>query len=488
MTSRAKSSNQLAAAVLRSDLYSFVQAAFPIVAGQQAFLPNWHIEAMTYALERILRGEITRLIITVPPRSLKSICASVALPAFALGQDPTRKFICVSYAQSLAEKHANDCRVLMQSSMYRRLFQTRISPVKDTQQEFTTTAGGFRLTTSVGGTLTGRGGNFIILDDPLKPQDAHSELARKNVPQWFSNTLLSRLDNKAKDAIVVVMQRLHVDDLVGYLQDQEKWTHLCLAAIAEVEQRIPLGPHRWHTRKPGELLHPEREPLSILEELKRGMGSLDFAAQYQQSPVLAGGNLIKRDWFPVFDDPPRPKPGDRVVVSWDTALSADELSSYSACVVLQARGERVYVLEVFRDRLEYPELKRKVLEFHRRWRSYTNNYALLIEKMGSGMSLFQDLRQNNIHPVGIRPKEDKIIRMNAHTARIEAGSVYLPRKAYWLDDFMQELLAFPASRHNDQIDAFSQALTFVFNRSGHEFPLLGCGPKVFVGGVEWSAP
>jgi hypothetical protein len=154
--------------LLRTDLYLFLQAAFPIVAAQGQFLCNWHVEAMTYALYRVLIGEIKRLIITVPPRTLKSICASVALPAFALGRDPTCKFICVSYAQGLAEKHANDCRALMHSPMYQRVFQTRISPQKDTQLEFATTAGGYRLATSVGGTLTGRGGNFIILDDPLK--------------------------------------------------------------------------------------------------------------------------------------------------------------------------------------------------------------------------------------------------------------------------------------------------------------------------------
>ncbi len=290
MTRRVGSPDILAAAVLRNDFYSFVQAAMPIVASQQKLLPNWHIEKMTYDLSRVLSGETKRLIITVPPRSLKSICASVALPAFALGHDPTRRFICVSYAQTLAEKHANDCRALMQSPMYRRVFRTRIGSSKDTQQEFATTAGGYRLATSVGGTLTGRGGNFIILDDPLKPQDAYSESARSSLTQWYCNTLLSRLDNKAEDAIVVVMQRLHVDDFVAYLLDQQGWTHLNLPAIAESEQRVQLGPQRYHVRAPGEVLHPERDSLLVLEQLKKDMGSMDFSAQYQQAPVPEGGN------------------------------------------------------------------------------------------------------------------------------------------------------------------------------------------------------
>ena len=143
--------------------------------------------------------------------------------------------------------------------------------------------------------MTGRGGNFINLDDPLKPQDAYSELARNNLIQWYSNTLLSRLDNKATDAIAVVMQRLHVDDFVAHLLDQGGWPHLNLPAVAERKEQVQLGPHRWHRREPGEVLHPQRESLSVLDELKRNMGSIDFGAQYQQTPVPEGGNLIKTE-------------------------------------------------------------------------------------------------------------------------------------------------------------------------------------------------
>src|SRR5262245_1900824 len=277
---------RLVRGALRDDFYSFVQASFPIVTPGASFSPNWHIEAMAYALSRVLNGEIKRLIITVPPRSLKSICASVAFPAYVLGHDPTRQIICVSYAEKLAGKHANDCRALMRSPLYGRLFpKTRISSAKDTELEFATTLGGNRLATSVGGTLTGRGGNIIVIDDPMKPQDAYSEAARESVKDWYSNTLLSRLDDKTKDAIVVVMQRLHLDDLVGHLLQQDGWTHLNLPAIAEWEQSVPLGPARSHLRRTGDLLHPNRESRAVLDELKRSMGSLDFAAQYQQEPV-----------------------------------------------------------------------------------------------------------------------------------------------------------------------------------------------------------
>ena len=450
---------RLVRAILREDLYSFIQATFPIVSPGTPFASNWHIEAIAYQLSRVIEGEINRLIITVPPRSLKSICASVALPAFILGHEPTRRIICVSYAEGLARKHANDCRAIMRSDLYRRLFpNTRISSGKDTELEFATTLGGYRLATSVGGTLTGRGGGLIIVDDPLKPQDAYSEAARQSAQQWFANTLISRLDNKTNGAIVVVMQRLHVDDLVGHLLEQEGWTHLDLPAISDTEHQILLGPGRSHRRRPGDVLHAEREPREVLDTLKAAMGSMDFQAQYQQQPVAEGGNLIKWNWFPLYDQPPVRQAGDRIVISWDTAMSSKELSSYSACVVLQVKGETAYVRDVIRNRLEYPDLKRKVIEVHRQWRNSCNRCELVIENKGSGMSLIQDLKREGIHPIPVDPEGEKIMRMNAQTARIEAGSVLLPRRAPWLDEFRHELLAFPAGRYSDQVDAFSQAL------------------------------
>ena len=193
----------------------------------------------------------------------------------------------MSYAEGLARKHANDFRAVTRSPLYQRLFpNTRISAAKDTELEVMTTARGFRYATSVGGTLTGRGGNLLILDDPLSSQDAHSERARESLKQWYANTLLSRLDNKAEDAIVVVTQRLHVDDLVGHLLEPGGWTVLSLPAIAEVEQVVPLGPERDHHRKVGELLHPEREPRWALEKLKHSMGSVDFAASINRNQLL----------------------------------------------------------------------------------------------------------------------------------------------------------------------------------------------------------
>jgi predicted phage terminase large subunit-like protein len=450
---------EVAAAIIGTDLYSFVRASFPIVSGDGRFLPNWHIAAICYELSQVMQGNTRRLIITVPPRSLKSICASVCLPAFVLGQDPTRRIICVSYSDQLARKHANDCRALMHSRLYKGIFPgTRISSAKDTETEFMTTARGSRLATSVGGTLTGRGGNLVIIDDPLKPQDAQSQSARDSLKQWYSNTLLSRLDQKTEGSIIVVMQRLHLDDLVGHLLEQGGWRHLNLPAISEEEQTIRLSDTRCLRRRVGDLLHPERESQTALDELKRSMGSMEFSAQYQQAPVPIGGNLIKWSWFRFYDAAPNIRPNDKLILSWDTAMSSEQLADYSACVVLLVRGETIYILDVIRGRYEYPELKRAVVFHHQRLRQSVATCYLLIEKKGSGLSLIQDLRRENIHAISINPEGDKVIRMAAQAAPIEAGAVCLPKTAPWLDEFKKEILSFPRGKHDDQVDALSQGL------------------------------
>jgi predicted phage terminase large subunit-like protein len=441
-------------AILRSNLAAFIQKTFVTVSPGDAFAGNWHIEAMAHELNKVMRNENRHLIITIPPRHLKSICTSVALPAYMLGHDPTKRIICVSYSQELAVKHANDCRIVMNSEWYRRAFpRTRIDPSKNTETEFATTQRGFRLSTSVGGTLTGRGGDLIIIDDPIKPADAMSDTTRQRLIDWYGTTLLSRLDDKEKGAIVLVMQRLHVGDLAGHLLDGGGWRHLNLPAIAEIEQCVEIGPGRFHTRKIGDLLHPARESRQTLHSMKVAMGSATFSAQYQQSPIPPGGNLIDWNWFSWFDADGSITIDD-IVISWDTAMKPTELSDYSVGTVWGIRGSLYYLLDLIRVRLDYPALRRKIIEVYNQWHDPT----ILIEDAGSGTSLLQDLYDQNIPAVGIKPEGDKVLRMSAQTAKIEAGAVHLPRKALWLDDLRSEVLAFPHGIHDDQVDSISQAL------------------------------
>jgi predicted phage terminase large subunit-like protein len=450
----------------RRDLVRFLARVFEVVAPGEELHLNWHIHAMAHALEGVRTGKTKRLIITLPPRSLKSILASVAFPAFVLGHDPTKKIICASYSIELAIKHANDMRTVVRSPFYQRMFpHMRLKLVKDSETELITTKRGGRLTTSVGGTLTGRGGNIIIIDDPMKPDEAMSETSRANVIRWFETTLLSRLNSKSEDAIIVIMQRLHVDDLAGALLERGGWEHLDLPAIADSPEDVQIGGGLVHHRDPGEVLDPIREPLGVLIRMKASMGSMAFSAQYLQRPVPAEGNLIKREWLRFSDLPSPGKSRDLVIASWDTALKATELSDYSVGTVWLVRGETCYLLDLVRARLEYPALKRAVLEMRARWRvAHT-----LIEDKGSGTTLIQDLHRENVKVIPIKAETDKETRLYSVQGKFEAGSVIFPKNAPWLDDLRTELLGFPASRHDDQVDSISQALSWIIRRK----PLLG---------------
>ena len=220
-------------------------------------MPSWHIEVLAWHLEQVRCGKIKRLIINMPPRSLKSIAASVAFPAFVLGHDPKKRLICVSYSGDLARKHSNDFRALLEAPWYREFFPCTRIGLKDSETEIDLTGRGFRMATSVGGTLTGRGGDIIIIDDPLKPDDALSETKRTAANQWFTNTLLSRLDDKRKGAIIVVMQRVHMDDLTGFLLEQsDEWVVVNLPAIADADETITTWGGKTYHRKAGEALSP----------------------------------------------------------------------------------------------------------------------------------------------------------------------------------------------------------------------------------------
>jgi len=212
------SGTRLLQALLRIDFRAFVHKTFMTLSPGQTYVRAWRVDAIAWQLERVRHGEVRRLIVNMPPRSLKSIAASVAFPAFVLGRDPTRRIICVSYSGDLAKKHSNDFRAVLEAPWYRAVFPSaRISETKNAESEIELTARGFRLATSVGGTPAGRGGDLIVIDDPLKPDDAMSEPKRSAANQWFTNTLLSRLDDKRSGSIVVVMQGVHVDDLTGFL-------------------------------------------------------------------------------------------------------------------------------------------------------------------------------------------------------------------------------------------------------------------------------
>jgi predicted phage terminase large subunit-like protein len=444
--------------LLRADLTGFIEKSFYTVCPGEPFQPNWHIEALAWHLREAAEGRMPRLIINLPPRSLKSICTSVAYPAWLLGRDPTRRIICVSYSEDLARKHSRDCRTVLEAEWYRRTFpHTRINPRKNTETEFLTTQQGGRLACSIGGTLTGRGSNTIIIDDPIKPSDIGSEAERRRVNEWYDTTLFSRLDSKESGVIVLVMQRLHQDDLTGHLIEKGGFHVLGLPAMATEPREYPIGEGTIYRRQAGEPLHDKRESTATLEQIKTSVGSRIFAAQYQQTPVPAEGNLFKAEWLRRYRTAPSHE-FTQIVQSWDTAGTMSERADYSVCTTWGVARSDYYLLDVLRGRWEFPALLRRVQEHAGAYGAH----RIVIEDAGSGAALIQSLRQTgNCAVLANKPKLDKETRAAQQSAQLEAGRVHIPQEASWLAEFEHEILAFPNGRHDDQVDSLVQFLHWV---------------------------
>lgn len=450
--------------LLREDFCAFLRKAAPYIMGGSPLMWNWHLDAIAYELERIRCGHNRFLIVNLPPRNLKSIAVSVAWVAWMLGRDPRLSFLCVSYSGELAAKLARLCRAIMMSGWYRELFpRTIISDTRSATHDFETSAGGGRFATSPTGTLTGRGGDIIIIDDPIKPEEALSDTTRMFVNDWFSSTLASRLNDKNKGAIILVMQRLHEEDLAGMLLEQGDWAHLTLPAVATASDIIRLTRGRVHRRTEGDILHPEREGQAALDAMKRTMGSMPFSAQYQQEPVPETGNMLQRTWLKTYTAGQLPAQG-QIVQSWDTASKDAIHNDWSVCITARIVNDTAYIIDVFRKKLEFPALRREAIRLAR----LHGAQVLLIEDAASGTQLIQTLRAEAAsgvpRPIACKSEGDKRSRFSGITSLVEAGQLLLPYEAPWLATFQHEILAFPSGRHDDQADALAQLLIWMRNR------------------------
>jgi predicted phage terminase large subunit-like protein len=439
----------------RLDFVSFIEAVFNLLAPGRPFFMNWHILALAYHLEQVRLGRIKRLIINLPPRFLKSLISSIAFPAFVLGHDPTKRLLVISYGLELADKFAYDSHRLMSSGLYKDIFPgTRLS--RNAASEIVTTRGGYRFGTSIDGSLTGRGGDIIIIDDPLKLSDAESDNKREHVNETYGNTIQSRLDDNENGAIVIVMQRLHPDDLCGtVLKHSDGCTVLQFPMIAEQDEQIQIGESLYHLRRAGDLLHPEYFSQRRVDERRSQLDEKTFAAQYQQSPLQPLGVMIKRDTIQRYDHLPIRKQSHRVIQSWDTAIKVDATNDCSACATLLVDDQRnYYLLDVVRDRVLYPELKAQAISQAKKHRPDT----ILIEEAGLGRTLIKDLKAAGLPAVGVFPEGDKLTRVSVQLEKFANGQVFFPEEAPWLVDLENELFAFPNGRYDDQVDALIQAL------------------------------
>lgn len=451
----------------RDDLFSFTWGCFnQLHPGNNApFLPNWHVKAMCHALEQVAIGDCKRLLITVPPRHLKSIAAAVAFPAWILGRQPWTKLIVASYGSDLAVRHSRDTRTIIESGFYHRLFpQTQLAIAKELELE--TTQRGFRKAASVTGAVTGHGADILIVDDLMKAGDAQSAVERQRAKDFFDQSLFTRLNDKSSGRIIAIQQRLHEDDVAAHLIDKGTFTHLNLQAIAEKDERIATGPRTYHYRKQGEALFPQQEPLNVLESTRLELGNFAFSAQYQQNPVAPGGNRINWSHWGTYEDPLHIRDYVLRVQSWDTAMSAEPTSDFAACTTwaLTTEGDW-HLLDVYRSRLDYGDLKKQVQLFQRRYKAD----KVIIERAATGIPLVRELhREDRLREVvtGYVPLFDKEVRLNTQIARLEAGIFKLPVDAPWLEDFRRECLAFPNGKNDDMVDSLSQFLDYLGTRRG----------------------
>ena len=417
-----------------------------------------HLVKLANAMERIERGELKRLIVTMPPRHGKSELTSLRFPCWYLGRNPTHYIVQSGYAESISLTHSRRARDIFVSKEMSALFpevkyrpetpgQEAILPQKQAAHEWGTIQHGSYYAVGIGGGLTGRGFNIGIIDDPVKDaEEANSETMRDKVWYWYRTVFRTRANPDA--AIIIVMTRWHVDDLVGRVLKQmyedptaDQWEILHLKAINDE----------------GEALWPDRYDLAALESLKIDVGDKDFESLYQGEPFIAEGQLIKREWWQYYNVIPVV---DFKLQSWDTAFKAKSKSDYSTCSTWGITKNQIYLLDVWRGKVEFPELKIIATQLYDRDRPN----VVLIEDAASGQSLIQELQRNTRIPLlPIKVDKDKVARANSVTPMIKAGKVSIPSHASWTFDFLHECSAFPNAEHDDQVDSMTQALSYIRN-------------------------
>ena len=443
-------------AMLREDLASFIRKVFHTVNPGTNYEHNWHINLIADYLTAVKNGDIKRLIINVPPRSLKSICASVAWPAWLLGHNSANRIMDASYSAVLSVKHSLDCRQVLNSDWYKQLFpKTILSKNHNQKSKFLTQNNGFRFATSVGGSATGEGGDFLLIDDPHNPLHINSKKLRNRTIDWFEQTFLTRLNDKDKGAVVIIMQRLHVDDLSGYLLNNNAWQHLKIPAQASSKLYFSIGCKNYIFPK-NNSLHLERDKIETLQALEHDIGKSNYAAQYLQEPMQDNHNLLQMEDISFYEQ--LPLAFDYYVQSWDTAIKVSDRADYSVASVWGVREKKYYLVDMKRQKLTYPDLKTMAKKLSEKYRPK----FILIEDKASGQQLLQDLRCENFNNlIGLKPKLDKITRFAACVGIFQTGQVLLPNKSDFNNILLNELTNFPHSKHDDIIDSVSQFLNYI---------------------------
>lgn len=448
-------------------LYDFVLDAYLALNPDDPLVENWHMKYICDVLQDEIMRVIKRIpkaqdvIINVPPRSLKSFIVTCAAPAWGWIHKPSLKFIGSSYSGDLSLKHNMMTKDIVESDWYRQNWGSlvKISPTKNTKEYFETTAGGIRTCTSTGGTVTGIGADIILVDDPLSPKNAESEVERATANRFFDQSLKTRMNKPTEGVFIIIMQRLHQDDLTGYLlnKNPEKYKNICipLEYNPELDNVRPKELMKNYTNN---LFFEKRFPMDWCISMRSELGARAYAGQMLQSPKLEGGGLIKGKWFGRFtmNDIPPAAVWDFVA---DTAYTAKTVNDPSAIMAYTIFDNNLYIRGFSRVYKEFPALVKHI----KAWTSemgYSFKSRIYIEPKASGMSAAQELKSKTALNVILDepPKDDKVSRISAHSAAIEAGRVFLLDGASWLDNFIDEVELFPNGSHDESIDLLSMAM------------------------------
>ena len=446
----------------RRSLKAFTKASWDTIEPGVPFLNNWHIDAINEHLQAVIEGDIKRLIINIPPRHMKSLSTAVILPAWAWTRDPSMKFLYASYAASLSIRDSTKCRRLIESPWYKAHFpDIKLTDDQNQKSRFENTSSGYRLATSVGGAATGDGGDIVLIDDPASSSDAQSSAMRTSVMEWWDQTMQTRLNDPKTGAFIIIAQRLHEQDLCGHILSQElgnDWDHLMLPARYEIGHPTPVRSSLGFTdprTKEGDLLWPDRMDEKTVSNLEQSLGSYAAAGQLQQRPSPKGGGILKAEWWVPWESDDLPDI-EYVLQSYDTAFSTKETADYSARTtwgVFKMNGQmNAIVLEMWYDRVSYPDLRKMAQDSYEEWQPDT----ILIEKRASGQSLLQDLRQSGLPVLAYNPDRDKQARAHASSALLEDGRIFFPKNKKWAKTLIDTCAQFPKG-HDDLVDTCTQA-------------------------------
>lgn len=444
----------------RREYYYFFKKAWQQLEPETELVDNWHIKYLCDRLQEIVEDVANNkpkkgdLLITIPPRSLKSSIVTIILNAWVWVNYPHIKFITASYAGDLAVEHSVKTRRLIESEWYQELFgdSFKMTTDQNVKSRFENSNRGSRRATSVGGSVTGSGADIIIADDPHKVSEVSSDLIRKSVIDWWTNTMYSRLNNQSTGVRIVVMQRLHEEDLAGYVIKGGDYEHICIPVTSDGDIKPPELINYYQDG----LFFPRVFSRDVIEKTRKALTDLKFAGQYMQAPAPPEGNLIKEQWFNYYTENDIPE-GLPIKFYTDGAYGKEE-SDNSATIAYMVHNNNLYIKRVMRWNLPFPSFistyKRSIKDLGYDYRS-----SCYFEPKAIGISAVQQLKSEGINVVEDKaPTESKVSRVTAAAASIQSGKVYLNKNDNSMNELIAESVIFPNGKNDDAIDALASII------------------------------